>query len=122
MNLQSLGVIVGIVNVLVSIGDLVLLGAALATAIVCTRRRISLAAAWLLVGAAGLCFVGGVATRLFYMGYPAVMDTVGERGAFIAGLGMDAVEMAALVLLGVAIFLFRPARTAAIPGGEVARG
>jgi hypothetical protein len=122
MDLQSLGVVIGIVNVLVSIGDLILLGAALAVAIVCTRRRVCLPAAWLLCGAAGLAFVGGVATRLFYMGYQAVLDAVGENGAFVAGLGLDAVEMLALVLMGVAIFLFRPAGAAAIAGGEVARG
>jgi hypothetical protein len=122
MDLQNLGVINGIVSIVTSIGDLAVLGAALAVAIVCTRRRVSLTAAWLLFGATGLAFISRVSTRLFYMGYHTATEVLGETGAFAAGLGLDALDFVALALFGAAFLLFRPARPAVIPPGEVARG
>ncbi len=122
MDIKSIGIVVGVVNIVTSIGNLAVLGAALTAAILCTRRRLCLPAAWLLFGAAGLAFASALSTRLFYMSYPAIEKTLGENGAFIAGLGLDALDFIALILFGVAFLLFRPVRAAAIPGGEVARG
>lgn len=123
MDASSVGIIVSIVTVVTLIGNLAVLGAALAVAILCTRRRLCLPAAWLLFGAAALAFVAGLASRLFYqMGYAWFVNAWGQAGADAIGLGLEAFDFAALVLIGVAILLFRPARTAAIPEGEVAHG
>jgi hypothetical protein len=119
METQTVGFIFGVLQVLNSLGDLAVMGAALVVAILCTRRRFGTAAGWVLFAAATLAFGAGLFTRLMYMYYSYLYDALGQAGSFVVELTFEGLEMLAVVLMGVAILLFRPMSTPHMAGRGV---
>ena len=121
MAASEYGMLMGLVQVILIVGDLAVAAAALWVAIHCTVRKIQPAAGWTLFGVAAALLLAGLVSKLFYyVGYEAMWSAFGEAGSFWTGVVLQFVELVLMLGLGAAFLMFRPG--APVAAGEVSHG